>query len=126
MNFPDNLKYSEDHEWILVEGNIGTIGITDYAQSELGDIVFVDIDPNISEVKVGDTLGSIEAVKTVSDLLSPCGGKVIEINSALADAPEDVNNDPYGKGWMIKIEISDNSDIDKLLDVEAYKNLIGQ
>lgn len=126
MNFPENLKYSEDHEWILVEGNIGTIGITEYAQSELGDIVFVDIDPNISEVKVGDTLGSIEAVKTVSDLLSPCGGKVIEINSTLADAPEEVNNDPYGKGWMIKMEISDNSEIEKLLDAEDYKKLIGQ
>ena len=126
MNFPVNLKYSEDHEWILVEGNLGTIGITEYAQGELGDIVFVDIDTNISQVKVGETLGSIEAVKTVSDLLSPCSGKVKEINSALVDAPENVNNDPYGKGWMIKIEISDISEMEKLLDAEAYKKLIGQ
>ena len=126
MNFPENLKYSDDHEWILVEGNIATIGITDYAQNELGDIVFVDIDPNLSDVHAGETLGTIEAVKTVSDLLVPCSGKIIEINEALADAPEDVNTDPYGKGWMIKIEISNSSEIEKLLDVEAYKNKIGQ
>lgn len=126
MNFPENLKYSDDHEWILVEGNIATIGITDYAQNELGDIVFVDIDPNLSDVHAGETLGTIEAVKTVSDLLVPCSGKIIEINEALTDAPEDVNTDPYGKGWMIKIEISNSSEIEKLLDVEAYKNKIGQ
>ena len=99
---------------------------TEYAQSELGDIVFVDIDPDLTEVKVGETLGTIEAVKTVSDLLAPCSGKVIEINTALADAPEDVNTDPYGKGWMIKIELSDPSEIEKMMDAEAYKNLIGQ
>lgn len=126
MNFPENLKYSDDHEWLLVEGNIGTIGITEYAQSELGDIVFVDIDPDLSEVKVGETLGTIEAVKTVSDLLAPCSGKVIEINTALTDAPEDVNTDPYGKGWMIKVEMSDPSEIEKLMGAEVYKKLIGQ
>ena len=126
MNFPENLKYSDDHEWLLVEGNVGTIGITDYAQSELGDIVYIDIEPGLTEVQAGETLGTIEAVKTVNDLLAPCSGKVIEINKALADAPEDVNTDPYGKGWMIKVEISDPSEIEKLLDAEAYKNLIGQ
>jgi len=126
MNFPENLKYSDDHEWLLVEGNVGTIGITEYAQSELGDIVFVDLDPDLAEVHTGETLGTIEAVKTVSDLIAPCSGKVIEINKVLADAPEDVNADPYGKGWIIKIEISDPSEIEKLLNVEAYKNLIGQ
>ncbi len=126
MNFPENLKYSDDHEWLFVEDNIGTIGITEYAQSELGDIVFVDIDPDLAEINKGETLGTIEAVKTVSDLLSPCSGKVIEINTALADAPEDVNTDPYGNGWMIKIEMSDMSEVENLLDAEAYKKLIGQ
>ena len=126
MNFPENLKYSDDHEWILIEGNVATIGITDYAQSELGDIVFVDINPDLADVHAGETLGTIEAVKTVSDILVPFNGKIIEINKALADAPEDVNTDPYGKGWMIKIEISDSSEIEKLLDVETYKILIGQ
>jgi len=126
MNFPENLKYSDDHEWLLVEGNVGTIGLTDYAQSELGDIVFVDIDPDLADVNVGESLGTIEAVKTVSDLIAPCSGKVIDINKALADAPEDVNTDPYGQGWMIKVEISDTSEIEKLMDAEAYKNLIGQ
>ncbi len=126
MNFPDKLKYSDDHEWLLVDGNTGTIGITEYAQSELGDIVFVDIDPNLSQINIGETLGSIEAVKTVSDIIAPCSGKIIEINTALTEAPEDVNTDPYGKGWMIKIELSDTSEIDNLLDAEAYKKIIGQ
>ncbi len=126
MNFPENLKYSSDHEWLSLEGNIGTIGITDYAQSELGDIVYVDIDPDLSEITRGETLGTIEAVKTVSDLLAPCSGKVIEINKDLADAPEDVNTDPYGKGWMIKVELSDPSEAEKMMDAEAYKKMIGQ
>ena len=126
MNFPSNLKYTNDHEWISVEGNIGTIGITEYAQGELGDVVFVDIDPNLSEIKSGESFGTIEAVKTVSELLGPCGGKVTEINNELTDSPELVNSDPYGKGWMVKIEISDSSELDSLLDSEAYKQLIGQ
>ncbi len=126
MNFPSKLKYTNDHEWISVEGNIGTIGITEYAQGELGDVVFVDIDPNLSEIKIGESFGTIEAVKTVSELFGPCSGKITEINSELADSPELVNSDPYGKGWMVKVEINNMSDLDNLLDSEAYKKQIGQ
>ena len=126
MDFPSSLKYTNDHEWVLVEGNLGTIGITDYAQGELGDVVFVDVDPNLKEIKKGESFGTIEAVKTVSELLGPCSGKVTEINKDLTDSPEVVNSDPYGKGWMIKIEINDKSELDSLLDSEAYKKLIGQ
>jgi len=126
MDLPSNLKYTNDHEWVLVEGNIGTIGITDYAQGELGDVVFVDVDPNLKEIKKGESFGTIEAVKTVSELLGPCSGKVTEINKDLTDSPEVVNSDPYGKGWMIKIEINDKAELDSLLDSEAYKKLIGQ
>jgi len=126
MNFPSNLKYTNDHEWISVEGNIGTIGITEYAQGELGDVVFVDIDPNLSEIKIGESFGTIEAVKTVSELFGPCSGKITEINGELADSPELVNSDSYGKGWMVKVEINNMSDLDNLLDSEAYKKQIGQ
>ncbi|HQF43322.1 MAG TPA: glycine cleavage system protein GcvH [Ignavibacteriaceae bacterium] len=126
MNIPNNLKYTKEHEWVLIEGNVGTLGITDYAQGELGDVVFVDIDPAIAEVKKGESIGTIEAVKTVSDIFAPFSGKVIEINEALKDSPEDVNSDPYGKGWMIKIEISDASELNDLLDSAAYQALIGQ
>ena len=126
MNFPSNLKYTNDHEWILVEANIGTIGITEYAQGELGDVVFVDIDPNLKEIKTGESFGTIEAVKTVSELLGPCSGKITEINKNLTDGPEVVNSDPYGKGWMVKIEISNSSELNNLLDSEVYKKLIGQ
>ncbi len=126
MNFPENLKYTNDHEWIKVEGNTGTIGITEYAQGELGDVVFVDIDPNIGEIKKGESFGTIEAVKTVSDMYAPCSGKVLELNKELTDNPEFINNDPYGKGWMIKIEINDLSELSDLLDDKAYKSLIGQ
>lgn len=126
MNIPENLKYTNDHEWVLVDGNTGTIGITDYAQGELGDVVFVDIDPNISEVKKGESVGTIEAVKTVSDMFAPFSGKVIEINSNLSANPEIMNSDPYGEGWMMKIEISNNSELDDLLDAAGYKELIGQ
>ena len=126
MDFPENLKYTNDHEWIKVEENKGTIGITEYAQGELGDVVFVDIDPNLSEIKKGESFGTIEAVKTVSDMLAPCSGKVLELNKELNDNPELINNDPYGKGWMIKIEISDLSELNDLLESNAYKNLIGQ
>lgn len=126
MNFPEKLKYTNDHEWIRVEGSTGTIGITEYAQGELGDVVFVDIDPNISEIKKGESFGTIEAVKTVSDMFAPCSGSVLELNKDLTDNPEFINNDPYGKGWMIKIEIKDISELNDLLDSAAYKNLIGQ
>jgi len=126
MNFPDNLKYTKDHEWILVEGSTGTIGITEYAQDELGDVVYVDIDPNLKEISAGKSLGTIEAVKTVSDIYGPCDGKILEINKALADSPETVNSDPYGKGWMIKIEITNKSQLESLLDSNAYKQLIGE
>ena len=126
MSIPNNLKYTKEHEWILVEGNTGTIGITDYAQGELGDVVFVDIDPSLNAVKKGDTLGTIEAVKTVSDIFAPFSGKVVEINEALKDSPETVNSDPYGNGWMIKIEISDPAELSDLLDASAYQALIGQ
>ena len=126
MNIPEKLSYTQDHEWIRLEENVGTIGITDYAQGELGDIVFVDIPEDLEEISSGDSFGTIEAVKTVSDLYAPCNGKVIEINQKLADEPQLVNSDPYGEGWLIKIEISNSSQLNELLDAEAYKNQIGQ
>ena len=126
MSIPNNLKYTKEHEWVLVEGSIGTIGVTDYAQGELGDVVFVDIDPAISEIKKGESIGTIEAVKTVSDIFAPYTGKVVEINETLKDSPEVVNSDPYGKGWMIKVEISDAAELIDLLDSVAYQALIGQ
>lgn len=126
MVFPENLKYTEDHEWIRVEGNIGTIGITDHAQSELGDIVYIDISSDLKEIKKGETFATIEAVKTVADMNAPASGKVIEINSLFKDNPEIINKDPYGDGWIIKIELTDLSELDDLLDVNAYKQLIGQ
>ena len=125
MNFPSDLKYSKEHEWVRVEGNTGTIGITDFAQKELGDIVYVDI------TTLGDTLakdalfGTVEAVKTVSDLYLPVGGKVIEMNKSLDAAPESVNTDPYGAGWMVKIELTDSKELDGLMDAETYKKHIG-
>src|SRR5574343_65837 len=103
MNFPENLKYTADHEWLKVEGNVGYIGVTDHAQGELGDVVYVDIDPNLSTITKGETFGTIEAVKTVADLYAPVNGKVLEVNTKLNDSPEVVNNDAYGAGWMIKI-----------------------
>jgi glycine cleavage system H protein len=126
LNIPQNLKYTKEHEWVLVEGNIGTIGITDYAQGELGDVVFVDIDPALSEIRKGESLGTIEAVKTVSDIFAPFTGKVLELNELLKDSPENVNSDPYGKGWMLKVQISNKADLDDLLDAAAYQALIGQ
>jgi len=126
MNFPDNIKYTNDHEWVRVEGNIGYIGITDYAQGELGDVVFVDIEPNLNEITKGNTFGTIEAVKTVSDLNAPCSGKVIEVNKDLGSNPEEVNKDPYGKGWMVKVELKDESELNDLLGVEEYKKLVSQ
>ncbi|MEO8233217.1 MAG: glycine cleavage system protein GcvH [Ignavibacteriota bacterium] len=126
MSIPNNLKYTKEHEWVLVEANVGTIGVTEYAQGELGDVVFVDIDPSLSDVKKGDSIGTIEAVKTVSDIFAPYSGKVLEINEALKDSPETVNSDPYGKGWMIKVEISDSAELSDLLDASAYQALTGQ
>jgi glycine cleavage system H protein len=125
MNFPDNLKYTKDHEWLRVEGSTGTIGVTDHAQSELGDVVFVDIADDLAEINAGASFGTIEAVKTVADINAPVSGKVIEVNRELNSNPETINNDPYGAGWIIKIEITNPSEIDSLLDVEAYKALLG-
>lgn len=124
MNIPENLKYTKDHEWVKIDGNIATVGITDFAQGELGDIVYVDVDTLDDTVEEGDVFGSVEAVKTVSDLFMPLTGEVIELNDALEDDPELVNSDPYEKGWMIKLEISDESQLEGLLDAEAYKSLI--
>ncbi len=123
---PNELKYTEDHEWIKVDGNTGIIGITDYAQGELGDVVFVDIPEDLDEITSGESFGTIEAVKTVSDLFAPCDGKVIEVNTSLADDPQKVNSDPYGEGWLIKVELKDSSQLDSLLDSEAYKSQIGE
>jgi glycine cleavage system H protein len=126
MKIPDNVKYTNDHEWVRVEGNIGIIGVTDYAQGELGDVVFLDIDSDLKEITKGNSIGTIEAVKTVSDILAPFSGKIIEINKTLSDSPELVNSDPYGEGWMIKAEIANPSEINDLLDAASYKALIGQ
>jgi glycine cleavage system H protein len=125
MNLPSELKYTKDHEWIKIEGNVGTIGITDFAQKELGDIVYVDINTVGQEVAKEAIFGTVEAVKTVSDLFSPISGKVLEFNKALESAPETVNSDPYGNGWMVKIQINNPAELDELLSVEDYKNLIG-
>ncbi|APZ46439.1 glycine cleavage system protein H [Polaribacter reichenbachii] len=124
MNIPSELKYTKDHEWIKIEDNIATVGITDFAQGELGDIVYVDVDTLDDTVDEGEVFGSVEAVKTVSDLFMPLTGEVIEFNETLEDEPELVNTDPYDKGWMIKIDISDSSQIENLLDAEAYKEII--
>ena len=126
MNFPKDLRYTKEHEWVRVEGNIATIGVTDFAQSELGDIVFVELDTEGDTMDQNEVFGTIEAVKTVSDLFMPLSGEIIEVNSGLEDAPESVNESPYENGWMIKIKLSDTSELDRLLDVAAYKELIGQ
>ena len=125
MSTPSELKYTKDHEWIKIEGNIATVGITDFAQGELGDIVFVDVESVDEELNAGGVFGSVEAVKTVSDLYLPVTGKVIEFNDALEDEPELVNNDPYGKGWIIKLEVSADLDQSELLTAEQYQELIG-
>ena len=124
MKIPENLKYTKDHEWVKIEDNIATIGVTDFAQSELGDIVFVEIETLDEELDAEEVFGSVEAVKTVSDLFMPLGGNVIEVNENIESSPELVNSDPYGEGWMIKIEIKDTSEIENLLSFEAYSNLI--
>lgn len=126
MNFPENLKYTKEHEWVSIEGDVATIGITEFAQSELGDIVFVEIETEGENLDQNEVFGTIEAVKTVSDLFMPITGEIIAINTDLEDAPESVNESPYENGWMVKIKASDLSQIDDLMDVSAYKSLIGQ
>ena len=125
MNIPSDLKYTKDHEWIKIEGNVATIGITDFAQSELGDIVYVDVDTLDETVEKESIFGSVEAVKTVSDLFMPLTGEITEFNEELENEPELVNKDPYGKGWMIKITFSDASQVEELLDAKGYEDLIG-
>lgn len=125
MSVPAELKYTKDHEWVRIEGTTATVGITHFAQSELGDIVYVDVDTVDETVDKDEVFGSVEAVKTVSDLFMPLSGEVIEFNEELEDEPEKVNADPYGDGWMIKIELSDESEVEQLLSAEAYSELIG-
>lgn len=124
MNVPDNLKYTKEHEWILIEGDIATVGVTDFAQGELGDVVFVEIETAGETLAIGETFGTIEAVKTVSDLFMPFSGEITEVNSLLEDTPDIVNSDPFGDGWMIRIKISDAGELDDLLSAEAYKALL--
>ncbi len=124
MNIPENLKYTKEHEWIKIEGDVATIGITDFAQGELGDIVFIDVDTIGQEVAKDEVFGSVEAVKTVSDLFMPLSGSVEEMNESLEAEPEKVNSDPYGEGWMVKIKISDASQVEGLLDAAAYTELV--
>ena len=126
MNFPENVKYTADHEWIRIEGQFGWIGITDYAQSELGDIVYIEIPAIGTKVEKGKSFGTIEAVKAVSDLFAPVAGEVVETNTEIKDHPEVVNKDPYGNGWMVKITITDHAQVSALLNVQAYKSLIGK
>src|ERR1043165_10033836 len=126
MNVPESLKYTKDHEWIKIEGNIATVGITDFAQKELGDIVFVDIDTVGKPLSANEIFGTVEAVKTVSDLYLPVSGTVTEVNPALEANPESVNQDPYGKGWMAKMDIDNPAELDGLLDAAAYKQLVGE
>lgn len=126
MLFPENLKYTNDHEWIRLEGEEAYVGITDFAQSELGEIVFVDVDTVGESIKQGEVFGSIEAVKTVSDLMIPASGEVLELNADLEDHPESVNNSPYEEGWIIKIKLADPAEIDKLMSAVDYKTFIGK
>ena len=124
MNFPDNLKYTKDHEWLRVEGTTAFIGISDYAQSELGDVVYVDITADGALIK-GETFGSIEAVKTVSDIFAPVSGTLVEVNKKIQDTPETINKDPYGDGWIVKISLTNPSDTEGLMDAATYRALIG-
>ena len=126
MNFPNELKYTADHEWVRINGNEAVIGITDFAQSELGEIVYVDVDTEGEKIDRNEVFGSIEAVKTVSDLMMPMTGEVLEVNAELEDAPELVNEDPYGKGWIIKIAIENPAEADELLDAAGYHETIGK
>lgn len=126
MNIPQELKYTKDHEWIKIEGDVATVGITEFAQGELGDIVYVEIETEGDTLDKGEVFGTIEAVKTVSDLFMPVSGEIAEFNESLESAPETVNSDPYNEGWMVKINLSDTSQLDDLLSAEAYKELIGK
>ena len=125
MNVPENLKYTKDHEWISIEGDVATIGITDFAQGELGDIVYVEVETEGETLAREEVFGTVEAVKTVSDLFMPVSGEVIEFNEAIESSPESVNNDAYGSGWMIKVKLSDTSELDDLLSAEQYSEIIG-
>ncbi|HJN54152.1 MAG TPA: glycine cleavage system protein GcvH [Flavobacteriaceae bacterium] len=125
METPINLKYTKDHEWILLDGNVATIGITDFAQRELGDIVYVEVETVDESLAADDIFGTVEAVKTVSDLFLPISGKVIEFNDSLDNTPEDVNNDPYGNGWIVKVEVDDENEVNNLLSADQYKELTG-
>ncbi|MDG0973938.1 MAG: glycine cleavage system protein GcvH [Crocinitomicaceae bacterium] len=125
MNIPANLKYTKDHEWVKIEGDIVTVGVTDFAQSELGDIVFVEVETEGETLDQEEVFGTIEAVKTVSDLFMPLGGEIVEFNTEIEANPELVNTDPYGAGWMVKVKISDASQVEELLDAEAYTALVG-
>mgnify|MGYP000624161955 FL=1 len=125
MNFPENLKYTKEHEWISIEGDIATVGVTDFAQGELGDIVFVEIETECETLAKDEVCGTIEAEKTVSDLFMPLSGEIVEINTNLEDAPESVNENTYDAGWMVKIKLSDTSELEGLMDVESYKALTG-
>lgn len=124
MNFPANLRYTKDHEWVSLEGDIATIGITEFAQSELGDIVYVEVDTIGKTLEAGDVFGTVEAVKTVSDLFLPVSGSITELNAALAGAPELVNTDPYGEGWMVKMKVADPADVEALMDAAGYEAVV--
>ncbi len=124
MNFPDNVRYTKDHEWVRLEGDVATIGITDFAQHELGDIVYVEIETAGQELNGGDVFGTVEAVKTVSDLFLPVSGNITEINPKLNSNPEFVNTDPYGEGWMVKMKVANTADVDGLMDAAAYQSLV--
>ena len=124
MNFPANLRYTKDHEWVSLEGNVATIGITDFAQRELGDIVYVEVETIGKELEAGAIFGTVEAVKTVSDLFLPVSGTIIELNPKLAGVPEAVNNDPYGEGWMVKMTVNNPADVEALMDAAAYESLV--
>jgi glycine cleavage system H protein len=125
MNYPDNLRYTKEHEWVRLEGEEAVIGITDFAQHELGDIVYVEVETVGKDLNAGDVFGTVEAVKTVSDLFLPVAGSIIEINPALNSAPELVNSDPYGKGWMVKMKVANPKDVEELMDAAAYSQLAG-
>ena len=124
MNIPTELKYTKDHEWIRIEGDTATVGVTDYAQGELGDVVFIEIETEGETLDKEEVFGTIEAVKTVSDLFMPVSGEIVEVNAQLEDAPDQVNKDPYGEGWLIKVKVADNSQLNDLLDAKGYETLI--
>ena len=126
MNIPKDLKYTKDHEWISIDGNVATVGITDFAQRELGDIVYVEVETVGETLEADDVFGTVEAVKTVSDLFLPVSGEILEFNDSLEETPEDVNSDPYSKGWMIRLKVNDIDDLNELLNSEQYKDLIGE